>query len=101
MAHGQLPPGVHDLLEFPLVEALLGRRSRRFFRGAEIPDGVFAYQSRHPAQPLSELETLLVVTACGGNTGFCAATPSIRRAGTRRGRAPSRASAAPAPTTGG
>lgn len=67
----QLPhPGLRTATEFPLIEALLGRRSRRFFRGAEIPDGAFAYESQHDHQPLSELEKLLVVTACGGNTGW-------------------------------
>lgn len=58
------------MLGFGLVEALLGRRSRRFFMGAEIPDGVFAHKSGHEVVPLSELEKLLVVTACGGNTGW-------------------------------
>jgi hypothetical protein len=58
------------MLDFGLVEALLGRRSRRFFMGAEIPDGVFAYKSRHDPVPLSELEKLLVVGACGSNTGW-------------------------------
>ena len=58
------------MLKLPLVQALLGRRSRRFFMGAEIPDGVLAYKSRHQPVPLSELEKLLVVTACGGNTGW-------------------------------
>ena len=48
----------------------MGRRARRFFMGAEIPDGVLAYKSRHEPVPLSELEKLLVVTACGGNTGW-------------------------------
>jgi hypothetical protein len=65
-----IPPGFEDMLRFGLMEAILGRRSRRFFMGAEIPDGVFAYKSRHPPTPLSELEKLLVVTACGGNTGW-------------------------------
>lgn len=65
-----IPPGFSDALSFPLVEALLGRRSRRFALGAEIPDGAFAYRSRHPPMPLSELERLLVVTACGSNTGW-------------------------------
>ncbi|MBD3243521.1 MAG: hypothetical protein GF331_23225 [Chitinivibrionales bacterium] len=64
------PPGFHDMLDITLIEALLGRRSRRFFMGAEIPDGVFAYKSRKPATPLSELEKLLVVGACGANTGW-------------------------------
>lgn len=66
----ELPPGFEDMLRFGLVEALTGRRSRRFFMGAEIPDGVFQYRSRHEPVPLSELEKLLVVTACGGNTGW-------------------------------
>jgi len=69
-ARPPLPPGFHTMLEFGLLEALLGRRSRRFFLGAEIPDGVFAYRSRHGPVPLSELEKLLVVAACGGNTGW-------------------------------
>jgi hypothetical protein len=58
------------MLKVGLVEALLGRRSRRFFMGAEIPDGVFAYKSAHEPVPLSELEKMLVVTACAGNTGW-------------------------------
>lgn len=70
MPDSALPPGFDEMTRFTLLEALLGRRSRRFFMGAEIPDGVFAYQSRHEPVPLSELETLLVVTACGGNTGW-------------------------------
>src|ERR1700747_1345264 len=64
------PGGFQDMLEFGLIEARMGRRARRFFMGAEIPDGVFAYKSRHQPVPLSELEKLLVVTACGGNTGW-------------------------------
>ena len=63
-----LPGGFHDLLDFGLLEALRGRRSRRFFMGAEIPDGVFTYKSRHDPLPLTDLEKLLVVGACGGNT---------------------------------
>ena len=70
MDKNSLPPGFTDMLNFGLVEALLGRRSRRFFMGAEIPDGVFAYTSKHDPVPLSELEKHLVVTACAGNTGW-------------------------------
>jgi hypothetical protein len=65
-----IPAALNELFEFPLVAALLGRRSRRFFLGAEIPDGIFAYRSRHEPVPLSELEKLLVVGACGGSTGW-------------------------------
>jgi hypothetical protein len=70
MNPSQMPAGFKQMLSFGLLEAVLGRRSRRFFWGTEIPDGVFAYKSRHAPQPLSELEKLLVVTACGANTSW-------------------------------
>jgi hypothetical protein len=66
----KIPAGFQDMLSFPLVEALLGRRSRRFFMGAEIPDGVLAYKSGQKALPLTDLEKMLVVSACGGNTSW-------------------------------
>jgi len=66
----KLPAGFKEMLSFGLIDALLGRRSRRFFMGAEIPDGVFAYKSRHKPAPLTELEKLLVVAACGSNTSW-------------------------------
>lgn len=65
-----LSQGFQDMLSFGLIESILCRRSRRFFMGAEIPDGVFAYKSKHRPVPLTELEKLLVVSACGGNTGW-------------------------------
>ena len=58
------------LSEFPLVEALYGRRSRRFPVGGEIPDGPLAYRSEHEPEPLTDLERLLVLTACAGTTGW-------------------------------
>ena len=58
------------LSEFPLVDALYGRRSRRFPVGGEIPDGPLAYRSEQDPAPLSELERLLVLTACAGTTGW-------------------------------
>jgi hypothetical protein len=70
MTNQSIPQGFNDMLSFGLIEALLGRRSRRFFMGAEIPDGVFAYKSRHKPVPLTELEKMLVVTACAGNTSW-------------------------------
>jgi hypothetical protein len=70
MAKNGLPRGFEDMLSFGLIESLLGRRSRRFFMGAEIPDGVFAYKSRYDPVPLSELEKLLVIAACGSNTSW-------------------------------
>jgi hypothetical protein len=65
--HSRLP---QDFLDCRLVEALLGRRSRRFFMGAEIPDGVFAHKSRQAPLPLTETEKMFLVAACGGNTAW-------------------------------
>jgi hypothetical protein len=59
-----------DLLEFPLIEAIFGRRARRFGLGMEIPSGPLAYKSRHAPQPLSELERAVLVAAGTGVTGW-------------------------------
>ena len=61
---------LRELAAFPLVEALYGRRSRRFAVGAEIPDGHLAFRSRHEPLPLTELERMLVLSAMGGTTGW-------------------------------
>ena len=58
------------LADFPLLDALFGRRSRRFPMGGEIPDGPLAYRSKHPHVPLSELETLLILAVMTGTTGW-------------------------------
>lgn len=62
--------GFKEMLEFPLIETLLGRRSRRFALGDEIPDGPLKYKSRHEPVPLSELERMVILVAMGGNTGW-------------------------------
>lgn len=64
------PPGLEDAAKFTLMEALYGRRSRRFLTGAEIPDGVLAYTSTKQPLPLDPLEQMLVLTAAAGNTGW-------------------------------
>jgi hypothetical protein len=61
---------LRELASFPLLEALYGRRSRRFALGDEIPDGPLAYRSSHEPMPLTELERLLVLSAMGGTTGW-------------------------------
>jgi hypothetical protein len=58
------------LARFPLLDAILGRRSRRFPLGGEIPDGLLAYKSEHAHVPLSELETALILAVMGGTTGW-------------------------------
>jgi hypothetical protein len=61
---------LNDLLNFPLIEAIAGRRARRFCLGAEIPDGVLAFKSKHKPMPLSEIEQLIVLSTMGGVTGW-------------------------------
>lgn len=58
------------LLEFPLIGAITGRRSRRFPVGGTIPAGELAFQSDRPPQPLSETERALVLSAVTGVTGW-------------------------------
>ena len=49
---------LRELASYPLLDALYGRRARRFALGGEIPDGPLAYGSRHEPLPLSELERI-------------------------------------------
>src|SRR5437660_12727414 len=66
----QVRQALQDLAEFPLLDAIFGRRSRRFPMGGEIPDGPLAYRSRHEHVPLSELETMLILAVMTGTTGW-------------------------------
>lgn len=69
----------HDLLGevagFPLLEAIFGRRSRRFGLGMSIPSGPLAYASQQQPAPLSELERDLLVAAGTGVTGWSFGVP--------------------------
>lgn len=62
--------GLNEALSFPLIEALLGRRSRRFALGAEMKTGALAFKSEKEPEPLDELEQMLVLLAAGGTTGW-------------------------------
>lgn len=60
------PEGFEHLLEYPLLNALLERRSRRFSVGMEIEAGPTAYTSDRDPEPLTETEqAVLTVAACG------------------------------------
>ena len=61
---------LRELSEFPLLQSLYGRRSRRFALGAEIPEGPLAYRSSREPMPLTELERMLVLSSMGGTTGW-------------------------------
>ena len=64
-----LRPEVEAVWNFPLFEALTGRRSRRFGFGMELTHGPFVYKSPKEPYPLSENETAMLVAAATGVTG--------------------------------
>jgi len=62
-------PGLTELFRYPLMSAIVERRSRRVCRGTSIAAGDLSHQSTNAPAPLSELEeAVLVVTT--GLTGF-------------------------------
>jgi hypothetical protein len=69
----EAPPQLqrHDesLASYPLLQALRGRRSRRFGLGMRMEHGPLAYQSRHDPLPLNEDEEALLAYAACGITG--------------------------------
>lgn len=67
---GQERKALQELSEFPFFEAVLGRRSRRFPVGGEIPDGVLAFKSRKESRPLTDLQRALVLATVTGQTGW-------------------------------
>ena len=65
------PPGLLDKVwEYPLFEALYGRRSRRFGLGFEMTEGPFKYRSHRAPVPLSDVEEALPVAAGVGFSGI-------------------------------
>lgn len=69
------PQPLSDLLEYPLLSAIFGRRSRRFGRGMAIPTGPLAFTSDHDPLPLSELERSLLIAVGTGVTGWSFGIP--------------------------
>jgi hypothetical protein len=61
---------MEQLLQFPLMHAIFGRRARRFGLGMEIPSGPLAYKSNREPLPLSELEQAILIAAGTGVTGW-------------------------------
>jgi hypothetical protein len=61
---------IRELLAFPLLEALFGRRARRFGLGMEVPSGPLAFKSRSAPMPLSELEQAVLIVAATGVSGW-------------------------------
>lgn len=67
---GKEREALKELSEFPFYEAVLGRRSRRFPVGGDIPDGVLAFKSQKDSRPLTDLQRALVLATVTGQTGW-------------------------------
>lgn len=67
------PEAATRLAQYPLLDALRGRRSRRFGPGMRIPDGPFRYASNQAPHPLSETEEAALAFAACGITGYALA----------------------------
>jgi len=61
---------LHSVWDYPLFEAIYGRRSRRFGLGFEANEGPFRHQSQQAPVPLGELEEALLVAAGFGVSGL-------------------------------
>jgi hypothetical protein len=61
---------LEHLLGFPLLEAMYGRRSRRFGLGMEMPSGPLAFRSGAAPAPLTGLERAVLIAAGTGVTGW-------------------------------
>mgnify|MGYP006285016831 CR=1 FL=1 len=68
--HESTQDPMKELLEFPLMRALFGRRSRRFGLGMELPSGPLEFASDADPHPLSEREQALLIAAGTGVTGW-------------------------------
>ena len=65
-----IQPSTGALGHYPLLDALLDRRSRRFGLGMSMTGGPLAYQSDRQPQPLSVDEEAALAFAACGVTGY-------------------------------
>ena len=65
-----MPGPLSSLSGFPLLSALLERRSRRFGAGLRLNGGPLAFTSQRPPQPLSVEEEAALAFAANGVNGF-------------------------------
>jgi hypothetical protein len=61
------------------MQALFGRRARRFGLGMEIPSGPLEFRSEKDPLPLTELEQMLLVAAATGVSGWTFGVPFTPR----------------------
>ncbi|MEP6992236.1 MAG: hypothetical protein ABJA80_14990 [bacterium] len=62
-------PSLTDLFDYPLMSALIERRTRRIPRGQSVNAGPLTHQSTNQPAPLSRLEEAILITCITGITG--------------------------------
>jgi hypothetical protein len=72
-------PGRQDALSYLLLDALAGRRSRRFSRGAAIPGSGLAHASQKSPLPLADEDGALPALAAAGINGFALGRSALTR----------------------
>jgi hypothetical protein len=66
---------ITDLFQYPLMQAIFGRRSRRFGLGMELPSGPLAFKSRSKPYPLTKLEQAILIASGTGVSGWTFGVP--------------------------
>jgi hypothetical protein len=66
-------PGLNEMQRVSLFDAILGRRSRRFALGMNLPTGPLAFQSQRAPEPLREEQEAALAFAACGVTGYALA----------------------------
>jgi len=63
-------PGLDDLFRYPLMDALVERRTRRVAQGVSLNAGPLSYQSPNQPEPLTPLEEAVLILTATGVTGM-------------------------------
>lgn len=58
-------PGLRDLFAYPLMSAIIDRRTRRVARGTSIEAGPISHVSENAPSPLSPLEEAVLIVSTG------------------------------------
>ena len=61
MAH----KGLDELFKYPLMDAIVDRRTRRVAQGMSIDSGPLSHTSDNPPSPLSKLEEAVMIVSNG------------------------------------
>jgi len=69
MSNHNIPPGLKQSLEYPLFDAILNRRSRRFGLGMSLQSNAIGFDSPRASIPLDKMEEALLIWAATGLTG--------------------------------